>query len=97
MIEEFFKFLIFIPIIFIALKTYKIYIIRKKYSHIPGPKTNGIIGFYLGNLSEALRYIKGGKLLADMMLDMYIFLIIKNNLILKIGVMNMVQFLNFKF
>lgn len=70
MIGEFFKLLVFLPLIYIAFKTYKIHIIRKKYCHIPGPKTNGIIGFYLGNLSEALRYIRGGKLLADMMLDM---------------------------
>nr|QEV83798.1 cytochrome P450 [Brachionus rotundiformis] len=70
MIGEFLKLILFIPAIFFAYKTYKIYAIRKKYSHIPGPKTKGVIGFYLGNLSEALKYIKGGKLLADMMLDM---------------------------
>nr|QVK45600.1 cytochrome P450 [Brachionus paranguensis] len=70
MIGEFFKLLLCVPLIFIAYKTYSIYAIRKKYSHIPGPKTKGILGFYLGNLSEALRYIRGGRLLADMMLDM---------------------------
>ena len=32
--------------------TLKIHFLRKKYSHIPGPVANGIIGFYLGNLLE---------------------------------------------
>jgi hypothetical protein len=32
--------------------TIKIYNLRKRYAHIPGPPANGIIGFYLGNLLE---------------------------------------------
>lgn len=34
--------------------TLKIYVLRKKYTHIPGPPTKGILGFYLGNLIEIL-------------------------------------------
>nr|UOU03257.1 cytochrome P450 3049B1-1 [Brachionus rubens] len=30
-------------------KTLQIYLLRRKYRHIPGPKTQGILGFYLGN------------------------------------------------
>nr|UOU03247.1 cytochrome P450 3049F1 [Brachionus rubens] len=70
MFEQYLILVFLLVIGFVAYKTYVIYQIRKKYQHIPGPKTNGIIGFYLGNLSEALKYIKDGKILADMMLDL---------------------------
>nr|ATW72322.1 cytochrome p450 CYP3049F2 [Brachionus calyciflorus] len=70
MLENYIGIVILILLFFIVYKTYKIYVIRKKYGHIPGPKTNGLLGFYLGNLDEALKYLKGGKILADMMLDL---------------------------
>ena len=37
--------------------TFKIYLLRQKYKHIPGPPANGILGFYFGNLFE----IKEGR------------------------------------
>jgi len=41
---------------------------RKKYSHIPGPPTKGIIGFYLGNLQRIRQVMNSdGKILADLL------------------------------
>ena len=37
--------------------TLKIYFLRKKYKHIPGPPSKGLLGFYFGNLYE----IKEGR------------------------------------
>ena len=37
--------------------TLKIYFLRQKYKHIPGPPANGILGFYFGNIFE----IKGNN------------------------------------
>jgi hypothetical protein len=50
---------------FILYKAGKIYLIRRKYRHIPGPKTNGIIGFFFGNTTEAIKLKKEGKVFAD--------------------------------
>jgi hypothetical protein len=57
---------------FIIYKTVKIYIARKKLAHLPGPPTKGILGFYLGNLDEAIVTINEGKVLADLMLKWYV-------------------------
>ena len=35
--------------------TLKIYFLRQKYKHIPGPPSNGILGFYFGNILEIKR------------------------------------------
>lgn len=72
MFKEYLKLTLLSPFLFVIYKTYKIYVIRKKYCHIPGPKTKGLLGFYLGNLEQAIKYLKGGQILADMMLDLYI-------------------------
>ena len=38
--------------------TIKIYFLRKKYEHIPGPPANGILGFYFGNVfDKAIMYM----------------------------------------
>ena len=55
---------------FFAYKTIKIYLVRRKYRHVPGPKTNGITGFFLGNLDEAIRVLNEGKILSDLMNDL---------------------------
>ena len=49
-----------------TFKTIKIYFLRKKYAHIPGPPTRGLIGFYMGNLDQAIHVMKNGKILADL-------------------------------
>ena len=50
-------------------KTFKIYLARKKFRHIPGPPTHGILGFYLGNLDELVKVMSSGKILADLILE----------------------------
>ena len=54
-------------LIFIIKKTIKIYVLRKKYNHLPGPPATGLLGFYLGNLDQALRTINDNKILSDLM------------------------------
>ena len=55
---------------FLVYKTIKIYLIRRKYQHLPGPPTHGILGFYMGNLDMALKVMKEGKVFADLMLSL---------------------------
>lgn len=54
----------------VVYKTVKIYLIRRKYRHLPGPLTNGLLGFYLGNLDLAAKIMKEGKVFADLMLEL---------------------------
>nr|UOU03256.1 cytochrome P450 3049B1-2 [Brachionus rubens] len=49
-------------------KTIKIYLLRRKYSHIPGPKTHGILGFYLGNIPDLIK-VSNEKILWDLVTD----------------------------
>lgn len=42
----------------ISFYTTKIYFLRQKYKHIPGPPSDGIIGFYTGNVREIMRAAK---------------------------------------
>ena len=46
--------LVTILMMFSTYFTVQIYILRQKYQHIPGPPSNGILGFYLGNLIELM-------------------------------------------
>nr|AHL88994.1 cytochrome p450 3049B2 [Brachionus koreanus] len=55
-------------IMFFMYKTYKIHQLRQKYRHIPGPKTNGLLGFYLGNIPELLKLVKH-KMVPDILTD----------------------------
>jgi hypothetical protein len=43
--------------------TIKIYFLRRKYEHIPGPPASGIIGFYFGNVFEILVYTRRKKMI----------------------------------
>jgi len=54
---------------FMTYFTLKIYEIRKRYSHIPGPPTKGILGFYLGNAIELVENEKKKRVAADLVLD----------------------------
>ncbi|RNA33734.1 cholesterol 24-hydroxylase-like, partial [Brachionus plicatilis] len=45
-----------------------LYLLRQKYSHIPGPKTNGLLGFYLGNIPELKELVKL-KMVPDILTD----------------------------
>lgn len=53
--------------------SYKIYRLRKKYEHIPGPPANGIIGFYLGNLFDYVKTLYNSKLANDLVLEWLFF------------------------
>ncbi len=55
----------------IGYKTYRIYLSRKKFRHIPGPPTKGVLGFYLGNLDEIVLTMNSGRILADLTNDWY--------------------------
>lgn len=68
-----FKLLLGLALALLAIviyKTVKIYLIRRKYRHLPGPPTNGLLGFYLGNLDLAAKIMKEGKIFADLMLEL---------------------------
>ncbi len=52
--------LVFLLCLLLPYTVYLIYI-HSKYSHIPGPKRHGILGFYLGPISEAHRIMTEGK------------------------------------
>jgi hypothetical protein len=47
-------------------KTYRIYQLRERYEHIPGPPSDGLLGFYFGNLESVVKAMKTGKILADL-------------------------------
>lgn len=67
-VSEILKFLTCAGLIFFVYKTIKIYQLRQKYSHIPGPKTKGILGFYLGNIPELKELVKY-KMVPDILTD----------------------------
>ena len=58
---------------FILYKTGKIYLVRRKFRHIPGPGTNGIIGYFFGNTSDILKLKKEGKVFVDFLTEWYSF------------------------
>lgn len=49
--------------------TLKIYKLRKKYKHIPGPPANGILGFYMGNIVEIRNAKKRNVKLEDKLVE----------------------------
>ncbi|RNA07005.1 cholesterol 24-hydroxylase-like [Brachionus plicatilis] len=53
---------------FFGYKTLKIYLLRRKYKHIPGPKTKGILGFYLGNVLD-IKNLPKNKIFPDLVAD----------------------------
>lgn len=58
---------------FFTYYTAKIYILRQKYKNIPGPKSDGLLGFYLGNYFELLRHKRGKNgLHNDLFLEWYL-------------------------
>nr|QEV83801.1 cytochrome P450 [Brachionus rotundiformis] len=54
--------------IIFVYKTCQIYLLRQRYRHIPGPKTNGLLGFYLGNIPELKELVKH-KMVPDILAD----------------------------
>ena len=51
--------------------TLKIYFIRRRYRHIPGPPTNGILGFYFGHGYELKKNLEKKRVNPDLFLDWF--------------------------
>lgn len=66
--SEILKLSICASLILLVYKTIKLYLLRQKYSHIPGPKTNGLLGFYLANIPELKELVKL-KMVPDILTD----------------------------
>ena len=49
--------------------TVKMYLLRLRYRHIPGPPTKGVLGFYLGNVFEIAKAIQDKKIIEDIVLE----------------------------
>jgi hypothetical protein len=56
---------------FFTYKTVQIYLMRRKYQHLPGPSCNGILGFYTGNIGLILKYLRDKKIFSDLILDLF--------------------------
>jgi hypothetical protein len=56
--------------------TVTIYILRKKYAHIPGPPANGLIGFYFGNLFEISHNLRVKKRVTSQLTLDWLFLLL---------------------
>lgn len=67
--EIFLSSVITIFIGFITYFTFKIYNLRKKYSHIPGPVTKGILGFYFGNMFDFIKNKQKNRVDNDLIID----------------------------
>nr|UOU03248.1 cytochrome P450 3049E2-2 [Brachionus rubens] len=50
----------------IAYKTFKIYLMRRKYKHIPGPKTKGILEFFIGQYITINKYTSQNKVIGQL-------------------------------
>lgn len=51
---------------YVGFKTLQIYFLRKKYSKFSGPPTNGILGFYIGNLPDIINCFKNKKIMNEL-------------------------------
>ena len=49
--------------------TIKMYLLRSRYRHIPGPTTKGILGFFFGNVLQVAKTLKDKKLIDDFILE----------------------------
>jgi hypothetical protein len=57
---------LFASVLAFGYYTVKVYLIRRKYQHLPGPPTPGVLGFYLGNLFEILGGYKRGIIFPEL-------------------------------
>ena len=76
-IQFFLTILFAIFICFFIHYSLKVYFLRQRYRHIPGPPANGIIGFYFGNALEIKAFQNQGYLLMDKILEWYLKSIFK--------------------
>lgn len=56
---------------FVVYKTVMQLLKRRKFRHIPGPKTRGILEFYLGNFNDVVKYVRLGKPLPDLFFEWF--------------------------
>lgn len=49
----------------------KIYFLRRKYKHLPGPRSKGLIGFYFGQYFKVVRHMSEKKILQDLHLEWF--------------------------
>ena len=54
---------------YLGYKTVEIFLNRRKYRHIPGPPTKGLLGFFIGNLVEFTQAMSDGKLIDDVFFE----------------------------
>lgn len=73
----FYSILTIVPVYFISFSL-KFYYKRSKTSHIPGPRTSGIHGFYLGNLKQIIKEVENGSTYTNFILEWY-FIILSNH------------------
>jgi hypothetical protein len=66
-----FKIVLVFSFAYSIYKTIQIYLLRRKYRHIPGPPANGLLGFYLGNVVDMPKYISNQKIYNDFIFDWY--------------------------
>nr|QUF59389.1 cytochrome p450 CYP3049E3 [Brachionus angularis] len=58
---------ILVVFIFFTYLTLKIWLMRKKYQNLPGPKTKGIIQFYFGHYFTVNEFMSNGKILGELL------------------------------
>nr|AHL88997.1 cytochrome p450 3049E1 [Brachionus koreanus] len=46
--------------------SFKIFLLRRKYRHLPGPSSKGLIGFYFGQYFRIVKHISAKKILQDL-------------------------------
>jgi hypothetical protein len=55
---------------YLLYKSGKIYFLRRKYRHIPGPPTKGIFGYFFGSvLYETYEWVSKGKIYPDFLVE----------------------------
>jgi hypothetical protein len=62
-----------IALIYFVYYTIKVYFVRQKYQHIPGPPADGLIGFYTGNVFDLIKSYKTGKVYGDVQLEWLVY------------------------
>jgi hypothetical protein len=73
-LNQYLKFLVLLgSSSYVAYKTLQIYLKRRKYCHIPGPPTDGILGFYFGNVLNMPKYLENGKIFNQFLLEWLLF------------------------
>lgn len=71
--NHYFKLIAILGSSYLVYKTLRIYLNRRKYRHLPGPPTNGILGFYFGNVIDMPKYLENGKIFNQFLLEWLLF------------------------